>query len=185
MNAILEYLGLPSSFTSTNMEFLNGNPYAEDLLKTLERAINRGKLSEKEAMLIALSSASNNQHKELTLAFSQKAISAKATKQEISEVVAVTSFMAKNNVLFRFKHLSGNLSYEKLPAGLKMRNKFDSPLGKQFYEIIALVVSSLNACEDCIKLHQQEAIDAGVGEQKLFDAVRLASVIQGLCIALS
>ena len=53
-------------------------------------------------------------------------------------------------------------------------------LGKEFFELISLAVSAVNGCEMCVKSHEISVIEAGSTEARVWDAIRLASVITSL-----
>jgi len=49
--------------------------------------------------------------------------------------------------------------------------------GKEFFELMSLAVSAVNGCEMCVKAHEASLIELGAKEERIFEAVRLASVI--------
>jgi alkyl hydroperoxide reductase subunit D len=49
--------------------------------------------------------------------------------------------------------------------------------GKEFFELISLAVSAVNGCEMCVSAHEASLIELGSKEDRIFEAVRLASVI--------
>jgi alkyl hydroperoxide reductase subunit D len=53
-------------------------------------------------------------------------------------------------------------------------------LGKEFFELVSLAVSAVNGCEMCVKSHEQSVLQAGSSEQRIWDAIRLASIITSL-----
>lgn len=53
-------------------------------------------------------------------------------------------------------------------------------LGKEFFELVSLVVSAVNGCEACVRSHEESILKQGSSETRIFDAIRLASVVKGL-----
>ena len=53
-------------------------------------------------------------------------------------------------------------------------------LGKEFFELMSLVVSAVNGCELCVRAHEESVLKHDATEARVFDAIRLASVIKGL-----
>ena len=50
-------------------------------------------------------------------------------------------------------------------------------LGKELFELISLAVSSVNGCEMCVKSHEASVLEAGGSEDRVWDAVRIASIV--------
>jgi alkyl hydroperoxide reductase subunit D len=67
--------------------------------------------------------------------------------------------------------------YNEIPARIKM-NIMGRPVGgKEFFELMSLAVSAVNGCEMCVKAHEASLIELGAKEERIFESVRLASVI--------
>jgi len=58
-------------------------------------------------------------------------------------------------------------------------------LGKEFFELLSLVVSSINGCEMCVTSHEQSVLQHGSSESRVFEAVKLGAIIKGLIAVLS
>jgi alkyl hydroperoxide reductase subunit D len=58
-------------------------------------------------------------------------------------------------------------------------------LGKELFELISLAVSAVNGCESCVNSHEESVRKLGASEARIFDAIRLASVVRGLCVAVN
>src|SRR5690606_31850800 len=120
----------------------------------------------------------------LRSAFERLAENEGASKQEIAEVYACTALMNTNNVFYRFRHyMAGHEYYEKQPAGLRMSAMMNPVMGKEFFELMSLVISALNGCERCVTSHEHSVREHGATEQRVYDAIRLGAVIKSLCIA--
>jgi alkyl hydroperoxide reductase subunit D len=146
---------------------------------------NTQQLSKKEALLMAYGIAVNEKSLELKTAFSELAAQEGATPVELAEVVACASLMATNNVFYRFRHFMNKESYNSTPAGIKMSIMMNPVLGKEYFELLSLAISSVNGCEMCVKSHEQSVLSHGASEARVFESVKLAAVIKGLITVLS
>lgn len=135
--------------------------------------------------MIALSVAVNEKNETLIQAFSRLARNEGASDEEIAEVHACTSLMNVNNVFYRFRHFMHHAEfYNKQPAGLRMSIMMNPVMGKPLFEMISLVLSAVNGCERCVTSHEHSVKEQGASEQRIYDAIRLGSVIKGLCIVI-
>ena len=159
--------------------------YLKDLRINLKNAIAADNISVKEAYLIALSVAVNEKNVALIESFTKLAKDNEASESEIAEIHACTSLLSVNNVFYRFRHFVGKDSYNKMPAKIKMNVMLNPVLGKPFFELVSLVISALNGCETCVKSHEAHLIQLGVSEERIFDSIRLASVVKGLCVTIN
>src|SRR5699024_771610 len=112
--------------------------------------------------------------------FADLARSHEATDEEIGDTAACASLLAANNVFYRFRHFVGKDSYSEMPAGLKMNIMAKPKLDKEFFELVSLAVSAANGCERCVNSHEKSLLKMESTEERIFDAVRLASVIVSL-----
>lgn len=167
---------------SIPMQQLNDsdNRYLKDLRINVKNVMQSEFLSEKETVLIAYAIAVNAMHKNLQKSFSDIAKEKGATVEELAETAACASLLAANNVLYRFRHFTTKEKYEQLPARIKMNIMMNPVIGKEFFELISLAVSAVNGCEMCVKSHEQSLLNLGSSEEKIFDTIRIASVIQSL-----
>ena len=139
--------------------------------------------SKKESYLLALSVAINEKHTALMLAFEQGAINAGATEAEIAETHACVSVMVTNNIFYRFRHfMHGTEFYQNHPAGMRMSVMMNPVLGKEFFELMSLVLSAVNGCERCVTSHEASVKQHGASEPRIYDAMRLAAVIKSICV---
>jgi alkyl hydroperoxide reductase subunit D len=53
-------------------------------------------------------------------------------------------------------------------------------LGKEFFELTSLAISAVNGCEMCVNAHENSLIELGTKEERVFDTVRLSSIIVSL-----
>jgi alkyl hydroperoxide reductase subunit D len=64
-------------------------------------------------------------------------------------------------------------------AGLRMTALARPSLGKEKFELLALVVSLVNGCQTCVISHESVLRESGMAPAKIHDAVRLAATIKG------
>jgi alkyl hydroperoxide reductase subunit D len=156
--------------------------YLKDLKINVGNALKYESLSEKESALLALSVAINEKTKTLENALIEKAKSAGASQEEILETFACVSLLNVNNVFYRFRHFTKKEYYQTTPAGIKMTVMGNPSMGKEFFELMSLGISSLNGCELCVNAHEESLIKMGTSQQRIYDAVRLFANIKGLTI---
>jgi alkyl hydroperoxide reductase subunit D len=159
--------------------------YIKDLkINTGNVLSNTQYLNRKEALLLALAVAANEKSVELKQSFISLSTEAGATEAEIAETFACTSLMNTNNVFYRFRHFMHKESYDTMQAGIKMSIMLNPVLGKEFFELMSLMVSALNGCELCVTSHEQSVLQHGGSESRIFEAVKLGAVIKGLITVL-
>jgi alkyl hydroperoxide reductase subunit D len=186
---LLKDLGLEENSNLPNLETMaeGETKYLKDLRINLKNTLGSENLNLKEAYLIALAIAANEGNKILTGAFTNLAKTNNASESEIAEAIACASMLASNNVFYRFKHFikGSNENYQPLPAGIKMNVMMNPILGKELFELTSLAVSAVNGCESCVNSHEESVRKLGASEARIFDAIRLASVVRGLCVAVN
>jgi alkyl hydroperoxide reductase subunit D len=153
--------------------------YLKDTRINFSNALSYANLTKKESSLIALSVAINEKNKALIASFTTLATEAGATEEEIAELYACVSLMNVNNVFYRFRHFTHKEYYQNTPAGIKMSIMMNPVLGKEFFELVSLVVSSINGCELCVTSHEQSVLQHGASEARVYDAVRLGAITKG------
>ena len=184
----LNDLGFANNEIFPELELLSEgeSKYLRDLRVNVKNVLSSGNLSQKESYLLALSIAFNEQNSKLINSFMAKAKEFEANDAEIAETVACTSQLAANNVFYRFRHFTKetNPVYQTMPAGIKMNVMMNPVLGKEFFELMSLAVSAVNGCESCVNSHEESVRKLGSSDGRIFDAIRLASVIRGLAIVI-
>lgn len=181
---LLAYLGIDSAMEIPALQVLaeGESKFIRDVKVNLKNTLVSQHLSAKETALIALAVAVNERNDVLQQAFTALARTHDANEKEIAEVYACTSLLATNNVLYRFRHFSSNEKYEVLPARVKMTIMMSPVLGKEFFELISLVVSAVNGCSTCVNSHEASVRELGSAEERVFDAVRLGAVVRGASV---
>jgi alkyl hydroperoxide reductase subunit D len=185
---LLNDLQLNNYIPSTNAGYLinTNSRYLKDLKINVGNVLNNTQyLNRKEALLLALAVAVNEKFDLLKDSFIGLAKEADVTEIEIAEVIACTSLMNVNNIFYRFRHFVKKDFYSNQPAGIKMGIMMNPVLGKEFFELMSLVISSVNGCEMCVTSHEQSVLQQGSTESKVFEAVKLGAIIKGLITVLS
>lgn len=185
---LLNDLQLNDYTPSTNAETLLNveHRYIKDLKINVGNVINNTQyLNKKEALLLALAVAINEKFDLLKESLTQLAQKEGATDAELAEVTACTSLMNANNIFYRFRHFVNKEYYSTQPAGIKMSIMMNPVLGKEFFELLSLVISAVNGCEMCVTSHEQSVLQHGSSEARVYEAVKLGAVIKSLITVLS
>ena len=173
----------PDSFSKEiNLIAETNHRYLKDLKINLSNALAYGNLSKKESFLLALSVAVNEKNTSLKNIFIHLAKEEGATEEEIAETYACVSLLNANNVFYRFRHFTKKEFYETTPAGIKMSIMMNPVLGKEFFELMSLAVSSLNGCELCVNSHEASLTGLGSSQARIYDAVRLAAIVKSVAV---
>lgn len=185
---LLNDLNLSGYEPSANLQALAAveSRFIKDLKINVGNVLNNTQyLSRKEALLLALAVAVNERFGLLQEAFSGLAREAGASDAEIAEIIACTSLMNTNNIFYRFRHFVKKDFYENQPAGIKMSIMAGPVLGKEFFELVSLVISSVNGCELCVGSHERSVLQHGSTESRVFEGVKLGAIIKGLITVLA
>jgi alkyl hydroperoxide reductase subunit D len=182
--ALLNELGLSEEHVSEQLRLLAQTDarYLRDLKINVTNALGAETLAKKEAYLLAYSVAVNEKNEALQKAFAQSAMQEGATDNELAEVISCTSLLNANNVYYRFRHFMHEEFYNTAQAGIRMSIMANPVLGKEFFELLSLVVSALNGCELCVTSHEKTLVGHDTTKQRIHDAVRLGAVIKSLAV---
>jgi alkyl hydroperoxide reductase subunit D len=156
---------------------------ARDLRLNLQAVLGESSLSAVQRWGVAAASAvaaRNARLREAVLADARAA----AGDAVVEDAIAAAAIMGMNNVLYRFRHLVEKESYGDRPARLRM-NRLVKPAGsKTDFELYCLAVSAINGCGTCMQAHEKVVLSGALGEEQVFDAIRIAATINGAAIAL-
>jgi len=177
-NEILQGLGIDTDYRTESLDLLERGEsrYLRDLKLNLTSTLTSEHLSTKECALIGLSSAINNNNRILTQFFTRYAEEQGATAAETAEAAGCASLLASNNVFYRFRHFTQKEKYSQIPARIRMQLMMKPITGKEFFELMSLAISAINGCEMCVNAHEDSLIKMGTTEERIFDAVRIASL---------
>lgn len=156
---------------------------AKDIKLNLEAVLAESSLSEEQRWGTAVASAIATRNPALVKA-TYEAAKEHASAEVIDDAIAAASLMAMNNVYYRGKHMLGDEAYAKKPARLRM-NRIARPASEKVnFELFALAVSAINACESCVRAHVNGVTKLGLNEEQVHDSLRIAATFQGAAVAL-
>lgn len=156
--------------------------YIKDIKINTGNALNYPNLSKKEIYLLGLAVAVNEKNITLQNAFETLGRKENISENEFAELLSCVALMNTNNVFYRFRHFAKKDYYNSTPAGIKMTIMANPVLGKAFFELVSLAISALNGCEVCVSSHENSVLQHGSSEARVYDAVRLAATLKGICV---
>ena len=147
--------------------------YAKDLKLNLGSIARSTVLSEQQLWGTLLSVA----------AASKSATTLKEIAEAYNAALGAASIMGMNNVFYRTKgYLDGK--YDDLRAGLRMNIIGNPGVDKADFELWSLAVSAVNGCNHCLEAHEKTLRAEGVDREKIFEAIRAASIVAGVAQAI-
>jgi alkyl hydroperoxide reductase subunit D len=176
---LLESIHVSGDYRNSSLSLLEKGEsrYIRDLKVNFNSTLTSEHLSAKEIGLIGVSIAANNHNTILTDFYTSFSVSASASAEDIAEAVACASLLSSNNVFYRFRHYTQKEKYTQIPARIRMQIMVKPLTGKEFFELLSLAVSAVNGCEMCVNAHEDSLIKLGTSEERIFDAVRIASLV--------
>ena len=157
---------------------------AKDIRLNLSAVLQAGVLSPAQKWGVALASAYAARNPELVSAI--RAAAEIELLDGIDPVIAdaqgAAAVMAMNNVYYRFRHFMGS-SYDGKPPRLRMNKLAQPSTDKATFELLSLAVSAINGCEMCVRAHEAAVLAAGLDEDRVHDAIRIAAVLAGAATA--
>ena len=179
INEILQSLGIDTAYRTDALTLLEKGEsrYLRDLKLNLTSTLTSEHLNAKECALIGLAIAINNNNSLLIQFFNRYAEEQGATPADTAEAAGCASLLASNNVFYRFRHFTQKEKYGQIPARIRMQLMMKPVTGKEFFELMSLAISAVNGCEMCVNAHEDSLIKLGATEERIFDAVRIASLV--------
>ncbi len=179
INELLQSLNIEASHRTPSLELLEKGEsrYVRDFKVNQASTLSSEHLNGKEIGLIGLAVAVNEKNKPLTEFYASFAEKNGATAEELAEAAACASLLASNNVFYRFRHFTQKEKYTQIPARIRMQIMMKPVTGKEFFELMSLVISAINGCEMCVNSHEDSLIKLGTSEERIFDAIRMGSLI--------
>lgn len=178
---LLDMFQLPSNDAQAALQLLaeGDSKLLRDLKLNVKSILSGDHLSVKERALTALSCAANENNRVLISYFTAEAKAAGASETELGDAVACAAMLSSNNVLYRFRHFSKKEKYDQLPARIRMSAMMAPSCGKEVFELMSLAISAMNGCEMCVNAHEHSLMELGTSEERVFEAIRIASIIAG------
>ncbi|HYI13223.1 MAG TPA: carboxymuconolactone decarboxylase family protein [Thermoanaerobaculia bacterium] len=156
---------------------------AKDIKLNLQSVLQPGALSPAQRWGVAIASAVATRNERLRDALIADA-RAEVGGEVIDDALAAAALMAMNNVYYRFRHMVGKESYSQMPARLRMQRIARPATNKTDFELFCLAVSAINACEMCIRSHEDVVTRGGLSEDQVHDSIRIAATINAAAVAI-
>lgn len=157
--------------------------HSADLAHDLAKVLGEERLTAPARWGVALAAAVALRDERLSEAFAADARSAGVGEDTLDDARAAAALMAMTNVLYRFVHLAGE-DYQRFPAALRMKRSARPAGDRAAFELFAVAVSAMNGCEVCVRHHEAKGRAAGLPPRAMHDAVRIASAVAGVSVAL-
>ena len=169
----------------TNVEHLRSAlpETAKDVKLNLEAVLQGGSLGVAQRWGVAIASAAasrNGRLRDAILADARREVDAAI----VDDALAAATPMAMTNVYYRFCHIVGKPSYAARPARLRMKRLGRPASDKANLELFSLAASAIAGCEACVVAHEGVLIQAGVSEEQIHDAIRIAATVHAVAVAL-
>jgi len=179
INELLQTIGLDTTYRNASLSLLEKGEsrYVRDLKLNFNSTLTSAHLSEKECALLGLATAVNNNNIPLVDFYTAYAEKTGATAEDTAEAAGCASLLASNNIFYRFRHFTQKEKYTQIPARIRMQLMMKPVTGKEFFELMSLTISAVNGCEMCVNAHEDSLIKLGTTEERIFDAVRIASLV--------
>lgn len=156
---------------------------ARDIRLNLQAVLQDGTLSPGQRWGTAVACAAASRHAGLLAAVVADARRV-VPEAVVEDALAAAALMAMNNVYYRFRHMIGKSSYSEKPARLRMNRLAKPATSRADFELFSLAVSAIHGCEMCVRSHEKAVTDAGMTEDQVHDAVRVAATIHAAAVAL-
>lgn len=156
---------------------------AKDLRLNLQTVLEQGSLSAAQRWGVAVTSAITARHAPLTAAILEEA-ARQVDAATLADARAAAALMGMNNVFYRFRHMIGRAEYQAKPARLRMNRLAQAASSRADLELFSLAASAINGCESCLRAHERVVLEAGMTVDHVQDAIRIASTIHGVAVAL-
>lgn len=157
---------------------------ANDAQLNLASVLGQGALDEGARWAVAIACAYAVGDARLTRALLADA-AGKISDGALEDARAAAIVMAQNNVLYRFRHQIEKEGYAHRPARLRMNRINQLRSDRATFELMCLAVSAIEGCASCVRAHERSVLAAGMTEEQVFDAVRIASTVRATAVALS
>jgi len=179
IHEFLQGINLDTAYRTDSLTLLEAGEsrYLRDLKLNFASTLTSEYLSAKECALLGLGVAINNNNKPLTQYYTKYAEEQGANAAELAEAAGCASLLASNNVFYRFRHFTQKEKYTQIPARIRMQIMMKPVTSKEFFELMSLVISAVNGCEMCVNAHEDSLIKLGTAEERIFDAVRIGSLV--------
>lgn len=158
--------------------------WAKDLSLNLSALTRSSVLTEQQLWGTFLACAAATRNESVLVQVSEEARQ-HLSEQAFSAALGAATIMGMNNVAYRTRGFLG-ADYANEPMGLRMNIIAGSGgVEKVDFELWALAVSTINACQHCVSAHEAIIRQEGLGAEQIWEAVRIAATLQGTAQAVS
>ena len=157
--------------------------YARDLRLNLSSLAAETVLTPQQRAGTFIAAALASRNAELVAALTGE-FAPQLTSVALEAAKTAASLMAMNNIYYRFTHLASADDYRTMPAKLRMNAMAKPGVEKVDFELWSLAVSAINGCGMCIDAHERELRKAGVTQEAIQAAVRIAAVVHAIAATL-
>lgn len=156
---------------------------AKDLRINLGTAMATESLTPDQRWGVLLACAIASRNHALRDAMFAEARAQGVREEVLDDARGAAVMMAMNNVVYRGRHYLGE-GYAQRPIRLRMHRIGQPKTSKVDFELMCLAVSAIGGCQVCLTAHERVVREGGLSEDAVFDAVRIASVVQGVAVGL-
>jgi alkyl hydroperoxide reductase subunit D len=156
--------------------------YAKDIKLNLGTLATEPSLTTQQRAGTFIASALASRNAEVTRAIVTE-FAPQLSPEALNAAKAAAAIMGMNNIYYRFVHLVGG-DYERLPAKLRMNVIGKPGVEKVDFELWSLAVSAVNGCGLCLTSHEKVVREAGLGQEQVQAAIRIAAVVHAVAATL-
>ena len=157
--------------------------YAKDIKLNLGILATEPSLSTQQRAGTFIASALASRNPDVTRAIVAE-FAPQLSPEALNAAKAAAAIMGMNNIYYRFVHLVGG-DYERLPAKLRMNVIGKPGVEKVDFELWSLAVSAVNGCGLCLTSHEKVVREAGLTQEQVQAAVRIAAVVHAVAATLA
>ena len=144
--------------------------YAKDLKLNIGTLVRGNVLTEQQLWGTLLSTAAATRSEVVLSEIADEA------QQHLSEAAVKAAYRAKAWL--------GD-DYAQVRMGLRMNIIAQPGVEQPDFELWALAVSAINGCEHCTLAHEKALKEAGFTKEQIFEAIKVAAIVQGIAQALT
>lgn len=158
--------------------------YAKDIRLNLGSLASETSLTDQQKWGAFLASALATGHHDVIQAIDAE-VSSVLSEEAKTAAKSAAAIMAMNNVYYRATHLMKTDEYATLPAKLRMNVIGNPGVDKVDFELWSLAVSAINGCGMCLDAHEKVVRKAGLAQDQVQAALRIAAVVNAAAAVLT
>lgn len=158
--------------------------YAKDIRLNLGMLASETALTDQQKWGAFLASAHAAGNSDVIKAIDAEASSV-LSEEAKTAAKAAAAIMAMNNVYYRATHLMHTDEYASMPAKLRMNVIGKPGVDKADFELWSIAVSAINGCGMCLDSHEKVVRKAGLTQEQVHTALRIAAVVNAAAAVLS